>query len=67
MKWQPIGEAPVPKDDMVYNRIYVLLWGIGFDRPSIGWPTVHNGWMDEDGDECEPTHWMPLPESPEVE
>lgn len=63
MTWQPIATAP--KD----RRVLLLLMG--------GWVTIGSywhprreggleGWVRADGGLLRPTHWMPLPDPPEV-
>lgn len=65
MNWQPIETAP---KSGAFNSGTILLFG-----PDMG---IGIGWFDTDGrewindcfpdhcNECEPTHWMPLPERP---
>ena len=53
-QWQPIETAP--KDVVV----------LGCEGNWIG-PVMcygDNGWIDDEGETCHPTHWMPLPEAP---
>ena len=67
MDWQPIETAP--KDGTS-----VLLWSVEIREPVIGcWSTAHatirEWWVDSWGPPGfdDPTHWMPLPEGPNVE
>lgn len=62
-KWQPIESAPK-------NGTEVLLW---HGRTAVGsyvvdsiMPEWRNRWVCLGGYIADPTHWMPLPESPTV-
>ena len=65
MHWQPIETAP-------RDGTPILLWAGSLDWrdlgvPSIGWMSnTMNVWCMKSADAHEPTHWMPLPQNPEV-
>ena len=53
-QWRPIETAP---EDVVV---------LGCEGNWLG-PVMcygDNGWIDDEGETCHPTHWMPLPEAP---
>ena len=62
MQWQPIETAP--KD---YTNI--LVWNDGGAHRD-GWVSIaywnDDGWISPFGGEYDPTHWMPLPEPPQL-
>lgn len=64
MTWQPIETAP-------RDGTMVLLWHRNADGATAGWML---GWFDQFhewenmcGGLLEPTHWMPLPDPPQIE
>ena len=77
MTWQPISTAPKSPDFV--NEIRILLWGPKFEKDIVigCWrPTSADDggfWFNSEDEgplswgECEPTHWMPLPEPPTPE
>jgi len=69
MEWQPIETAPIKEFDKEswYRNTspYLLLWLGG--RTVIGsfsYTQKGKGLWQENGYNCNPTHWMPLPEAP---
>lgn len=64
MKWQPISTAPKDGTDILGYDGYQMTTVTWFE---IGkwWSLVAPGSYAEDS-EWTPTHWMPLPEPPEV-
>lgn len=71
MDWQPIETAP--KDGTPILIFYEELYGMRrysircWDRGD--WATAQEGWVDEWRQirpNEKPTHWMPLPEPPNV-
>jgi hypothetical protein len=57
-RWIPVTERLPPGD------IRVLIWCGNFvDVATLSWKY---GWMYDDYGSPEPTHWMPMPEPPEV-
>lgn len=63
-EWQPIETAPKDKGQ-------VLLYSAGWEMVTIGQRAAiphENSWIDADPRQSvdEPTHWMPLPDAPEL-
>lgn len=61
-EWQPIETAP--RDGtrircLVINDEFILHW----EQEDDEYPA---GWCDDDKTDWNPTHWMPLPDAPEV-
>jgi hypothetical protein len=65
-RWQPIDTAP--KDG-------TWIWCVEADiacktnptQYAMRWCDQRNaGWYDDYNGQCDPTHWMPLPEPPNV-
>ena len=65
MEWQPIETAP--KDETIF-----LAWTPTHNGGCVDfciWANLLERWQDPDaevGGKMEPTHWMPLPEAPNV-
>lgn len=58
--WQPIETAPKE------NGVFVLAYVPGQVMDTMAWDDYRQAWMNgyDDRPRKQPTHWMPLPESP---
>lgn len=54
-EWQPIETAPKGEVVLVYSSH-------GVDIAHFG--LLYEGWLDENYEDIDPTHWMPLPPPP---
>lgn len=69
-RWIPVEERLPEKNESVLVRFETGNMGVCFwvikDKFTLGWKVwTDDGWIQD----CDagPTHWMPLPEPPEVE
>lgn len=70
MKWQPIETAPTNGGSVLlyYGPKYYIMEGRCFPRDTGYSGGVSCQWVAAvDMLDCEPTHWMPLPEAPSTD
>lgn len=65
MQWQPIKTAPRDQDILLFCAKRKQIVVAGFSEYSENWE-VSYGCGADDPEIDNPTHWMPLPEPPNV-
>ena len=69
MKWQPISTAL--RDEGEPILLHNVLWGMAFGEIQIGywnsgqWDFDSEMSLELEGNEMQPTHWMPPPDPPD--
>jgi hypothetical protein len=68
-QWQPIATAPktFPSTRVLLwadDKIVIGYWDAFYAEGGRGY-TGHSGFVDDESEEIDPTHWMPLPAAPE--
>ena len=68
-KWHPIETAPMDNSNILvfYKSGDGGSWvGNGYYEQGLWNKGEYVGWVCEGEYNCQPTHWMPLPEAPEI-
>ncbi len=64
MEWISVKDR-LPEENNTFSEFIVIVRGA--KRPTVLEYQGHEWWVDENGNYYDVTHWMPLPEPPEVD